>query len=100
MGAFAQLVVDGLAMGAVYGALALAIVLVHQSTGVVNFAQGGLAVLSGYFAYTFLGLNVPLLLAILLSVAISFIMGAPSNGLSSVASKVVTHTTVVVTVGS
>lgn len=100
MGAFAQLVVDGLAMGVVYGALALAIVLVHQSTGVVNFAQGGLAILSGYFAYTFVGLNVPLLLAILLSVSLSFVMGA-------VIERFIIrrfeggdmHTTVVVTVG-
>ncbi|HJF15473.1 MAG TPA: branched-chain amino acid ABC transporter permease [Enteractinococcus helveticum] len=100
MGAFAQLVVDGLAMGAVYGALALAIVLVHQSTGVVNFAQGGLAVLSGYFAYTFLGLNVPLLLAILLSVAISFIMGALiERFIIRRFEGGDMHTTVVVTVG-
>lgn len=100
MGAFAQLVVDGLALGAVYGALALAIVLVHQSTGVVNFAQGGLAVLSGYFAYTFLGMNLPLLLAILLSVALSFVMGALiERFIIRRFEGGDMHTTVVVTVG-
>ena len=76
MGTFIQLVVDGLALGSVYGAIALAIVLVHQSTGMINFAQGGMAVLSAYLSFTFLGLGVPLLLAIVLSVAASFVLGA------------------------
>ena len=40
MWAFLQKTVDGLASGAVYAALALALVLIHRSTGLVNFAQG------------------------------------------------------------
>ena len=51
MGKFVQLVVDGLSTGSVYGALALAIVLVHQATGLINFAQGGMAVLAAYVAW-------------------------------------------------
>ncbi|GGH37025.1 branched-chain amino acid ABC transporter permease [Microbacterium album] len=76
MGTFIQLVVDGLAMGSVYAALALAIVIVNQSTGLINFAQGGMAVLSGYIAYTFLGWGIPLILAIILAMAVSFVLGA------------------------
>ncbi|MGM7671422.1 branched-chain amino acid ABC transporter permease [Microbacterium sp. A93] len=76
MGTVIQLVVDGLALGSVYGAIALAIVLVNQSTGMINFAQGGMAVLSAYLAFTFLGLGLPLILAIILSVAASFVIGA------------------------
>lgn len=76
MGTFIQLVVDGLAMGSIYGAIALAIVLVNQSTGMINFAQGGMAVLSAYFAYALLGMGLPLILAILVAVAISFVLGA------------------------
>ena len=53
MGTFIQLVVDGLSTGSIYAALALAIVLVNQATGLINFAQGGLAVLSSYIAYAF-----------------------------------------------
>ena len=48
MGQFIQLVVDGLSTGSVYGAIALAIVLVNQATGLINFAQGGMAVLAAY----------------------------------------------------
>ena len=76
MGTFIQLLIDGLSTGSIYAALALAIVLVHQATGMVNFAQGAMAVLSGYIAFTFLGFGVPLILAILITVVISFFVGA------------------------
>lgn len=76
MATFIQLVVDGLSMGSVYAALALAIVIVNQSTGMINFAQGGMAVLSGYFAYAFLGTGLPLIGAIIAAVAVSIVMGA------------------------
>lgn len=76
MGTFIQLVVDGLATGSIYAALALAIVLVNQATGLINFAQGGMAVLSGYIAYAFMRLGLPLILAILIAVVVSFLIGA------------------------
>lgn len=76
MGTFIQLVVDGLSTGSIYAALALAIVLVNQATGLINFAQGGMAVLSAYFAYSFLQVGFPLLLAILAAVVVSFLLGA------------------------
>src|SRR5690606_31090811 len=59
---FIQLVIDGLALGSVYAALALAIVLVNQSTGLINFSQGAMAVLSAYFAYVLIGWGLPTLL--------------------------------------
>ena len=76
MGTFIQLVVDGLSTGSIYAALALAIVLVNQATGLVNFAQGGMAVLSAYIAWWLTGLGVPLILAILLTIVASFFLGA------------------------
>ena len=76
MGTFVQLVVDGLSTGSVYGALALAIVLVHQATGLINFAQGGMAVLAAYIAWVLINQGLPLVLAILLSVVFSFVVGA------------------------
>jgi len=76
MGKFVQLVVDGLSTGSVYAALALAIVLVHSATGLINFAQGGMAVLSAYVAWVLVERGVPLVLAILASVVFSFVLGA------------------------
>lgn len=76
MGTFIQLVIDGLSTGSIYAALALAIVLVNQATGLINFAQGGMAVLSAYVAWQLTAWNVPLILAILISIAVSFVIGA------------------------
>ena len=76
MGKFVQLVVDGLSTGSVYGALALAIVLVHSATGLINFAQGGMAVLAAYVAWVLINQGLPLALAILISIVFSFVLGA------------------------
>ncbi|MBL5973951.1 MAG: branched-chain amino acid ABC transporter permease [Candidatus Leucobacter sulfamidivorax] len=71
-----QRIVDGLGSGSIYAALALALVLVFRSTGVVNFAQGEMAMLSTYLIWilTLFGLNI--WLALLLSIAVSFFAGA------------------------
>jgi branched-chain amino acid transport system permease protein len=49
---FFQQVVAGLGDGAIYGALALALVLIHRATGVINFAQGEMAMFTTYIAWT------------------------------------------------
>jgi branched-chain amino acid transport system permease protein len=48
---FMQQVVTGMASGGVYALLALALVIIHRSTGVINFAQGEMATLSAYIAW-------------------------------------------------
>ena len=52
MAQFFQQVVSGLASGAIYAALALALVLIHRATGVINFAQGEMAMFTTYIAWT------------------------------------------------
>jgi branched-chain amino acid transport system permease protein len=51
MGRLLQVVVDGIAFGSIYGALALALVLIFRSTGIVNFAQGEMAMFSTFVAW-------------------------------------------------
>src|SRR6202521_4851725 len=53
---FVQQLVSGVALGCVYGLIALGFVLVYKATEVVTFAQGDLMMLGGFFAYTFIGL--------------------------------------------
>jgi branched-chain amino acid transport system permease protein len=53
---FLQQLVSGLALGCVYGLIALGFVLIYKTTEVVNFAQGELMMLGGFFAYTYIGL--------------------------------------------
>jgi branched-chain amino acid transport system permease protein len=49
---FLQQIVSGLASGGIYGSLALAIVLIHRATGVINFAQGEMATLSAFLCWS------------------------------------------------
>jgi branched-chain amino acid transport system permease protein len=49
---FFQQVVAGLATGSIYASLALALVLIHRATGVINFAQGEMAMFTTYIAWT------------------------------------------------
>ena len=52
MSDFFQQVVAGLGSGAIYASLALALVLIHRATGVINFAQGEMAMFTTYIAWT------------------------------------------------
>jgi branched-chain amino acid transport system permease protein len=49
---FFQQLVFGLAIGAVYGSLALALVLIYRTTRIVNFAQGEMAMFSTFIAWS------------------------------------------------
>src|ERR687896_803958 len=51
MAQFLQQVVSGLATGSIFAALALALVLIHRATGVINFAQGEMAMFTTYIAW-------------------------------------------------
>ena len=51
-GEFFQQVVFGLAIGAVYASLALAIVLIYRTTHVINFGQGEMAMFTTYIAWS------------------------------------------------
>src|SRR6266508_1660472 len=76
MARLVQVVVDGIANGSVYAALALALVLIYRSTGVVNFAQGEMAMFSTFLTWGMTEAGVALPLAILAALALSFGGGA------------------------
>jgi len=73
---FLQQVVEGLASGAIYGSLALALVLIYRATRIVNFAQGEMATLSAYLAWQLHQWGVPFALCLVIIAAVSFVMGA------------------------
>ncbi len=45
---FGQLIVSGLAVGACYALLAIAMVIIYKTSEVLNFAQGEMAMVSTY----------------------------------------------------
>lgn len=73
---FATQLVGGLADGAIYASLALALVFSYRATGFINFAQGEMAMLSAYVAWQMMAWGVPLAIAALVSLVVSFIAGA------------------------
>ena len=68
-------VVSGLATGAIYALLALALVMIFNATHHINFAQGEMAMFSTYMAWTLIHVGLPYWLAFVLTVAISFLGG-------------------------
>lgn len=79
---FIQQLVSGIALGCVYGLIALGFVLIYKATEVVNFAQGDLMMLGGFFVFTFialLGLNY--WLGFLLAVAAMALFGMAAERL-------------------
>jgi branched-chain amino acid transport system permease protein len=69
---FAQQVTSGLAAGAIYASLALALVLIYQTTNVVNFAQGEMATFTTYIAWTMMHHGVAYWPAFVLTLLIAF----------------------------
>jgi branched-chain amino acid transport system permease protein len=73
---FIQLTVYGLANGAVLALAALGFVLIYKATRVINFAQGELLLVGAYaFFAALVLLGLPLLLALLSSVAVAVLLG-------------------------
>jgi branched-chain amino acid transport system permease protein len=75
MAEFGQQVVSGLASGSIYAILALAIVIIYRSTGVVNFAQGEMATFTTFIAWTLVNHGVGYWAAFPLTIAIAFVGG-------------------------
>ncbi len=73
---FFQQVVNGIQNGAIYAALALALVLIYRSTSLLNFAQGELAMFSTFVAWLLTDWGVPVVLAVLAAMVISVVGGA------------------------
>ncbi len=75
MDVFLQQLMAGLATGAIYASLALALVIIYQATEIVNFAQGEMAMFSTYIAWTMIDAGLPYWGAFFLTVGISFVGG-------------------------
>ncbi len=70
-----QYLVTGVSVGVVYGLVGLGITIIFNATGVINFAQGEFVMLGGMCAVAFVGLGMPLIMALVLSVVVVTIVG-------------------------
>lgn len=72
---FLQQIASGLANGAIYACVALALVMIYVSTDHLNFAQGEMAMFSTYISWQLMNWGLNYWLAFILAVLISFVIG-------------------------
>jgi branched-chain amino acid transport system permease protein len=76
MTAFLQQIVSGIATGAIYASLALALVLIYRAMDVANFAQGEMATFSTFISYSLIEyLHLDFWVAFVITVLVSFALG-------------------------
>ncbi|MET0743336.1 MAG: branched-chain amino acid ABC transporter permease [Microvirga sp.] len=79
---FGQLLFSGLALGSIYGLVALGFAVIFKATDVFNFAQGMFVVCGAYLAVTAISLlDLPFPLAVLFILAAAGFMGAGIHAL-------------------
>ena len=71
----AQQIVSGLATGSIFASMALALVLIYRSMGVINFAQGEMAMFTTYIAWQLVQQGIPIWAAFGLTVVVAFAGG-------------------------
>ena len=71
----AQQVLAGLATGAIYACMALAVVMIYQAIDHLNFAQGEMAMFSTFIAWQLMQWGVPYWVAFSATIVISFVGG-------------------------
>jgi len=67
----------GLASGSIYASIALALVMIYQSTHHINFAQGEMATFSTFIAWSLIENGWPYWGVFLFTVAVSFAGSVP-----------------------
>src|SRR5207247_117120 len=69
---FLQLAVSGIATGAIFASLALALVLIYNAMGLVNFAQGEMAMFATFIAYTLVNRGMSFWIAFPVTMVLAF----------------------------
>src|SRR2546430_17375980 len=71
---FTQLL-TGIQNGAIYASLAIALVLIFRTTGILNFAQGEMALFSTYILWKFIDMGLAVWIAFFATMAVWFVCG-------------------------
>jgi branched-chain amino acid transport system permease protein len=74
MASFIQLLVSGLATGAIYALIAVGFTLLWQTSQTINFAQGEFVMLPAFFVLAAMNFGAPFWLAILISITLSVVI--------------------------
>jgi len=74
MASFIQLLVSGLATGAIYALIAVGFTLLWQTSQTINFAQGEFVMLPAFFILAAMNWGAPFWLAVLIGIALSILI--------------------------
>jgi len=69
---FTNQVLAGIATGAIYACMALAVVMIYQAIDHLNFAQGEMAMFSTFISWQLMQWGIPYWWAFLITIAFSF----------------------------
>jgi branched-chain amino acid transport system permease protein len=71
-----QVLMAGITVGSIYSLIAIGVVLIFKSSGVINFAQGSMVMVGAFVTYALVTqAKIPILLSLVLSFAFSVLMG-------------------------
>lgn len=71
-----ELIVAGVSIGAVYGIVALGLVVIHSATNIVNFAQGSIAAIGAYVYIGSFRPETPLVLLLMIALLVGAVTSA------------------------
>lgn len=71
----AQQIVSGLATGSIFASVALALVLIYRAMGIINFAQGEMAMFTTYIAWQLVAIGLPIWAAFAITIVVAFVGG-------------------------
>jgi branched-chain amino acid transport system permease protein len=74
MASFVQLLISGLATGAIYALIAVGFTLLWQTSQTINFAQGEFVMLPAFFVLAAMNFGAPFWLAVLIGIAIAIVV--------------------------
>ena len=73
---FVQIVIGGITVGSAYSLIALAMVIIYKTSEVLNFAQGELAAIATFFAFSLLAvMGLPFTIAIPAALVFAILLG-------------------------
>jgi len=71
-----QVLIAGITTGSIYALIAIGVVLIFKSSGVINFAQGSMVMVGAFITYALVvQFHIPILISLLLAFLISGVMG-------------------------
>src|SRR5437764_12562736 len=73
---FIDLTLNGISTGAIYAAVALALVLIWRATRIVNFAQGAMLMITTFIASAVIGAGAPYVVAFAVALGSGLVLGA------------------------